>query len=831
MPSRRQFLRAAASSGAAGLFGVFPAAIRRAVAIDPEPGSTALDAEHVVVLMQENRSFDHAFGTLRGVRGFNDPRAVTLPNGNPVWAQSNAAGETYVPFRLDIKESKTTWMGSLPHGWADQVDAANGGKHDRWLDVKKSGNKAYATMPLTLGYHTRADVPFYYALADAFTICDQHFCSTLTGTTPNRLHLWTGTIRAKPTPDTPALVRNEDCDYGKWQTWTTFPERLEDYGVSWKIYQNELTVPSGLTTEEDAWLSNFGCSPIEWFTQFHVRHAPNHRAYLAKRIETIPKEIEQLQKQHETATGLAAERLRKRIDDLKALAERLKSDRAEFTAENFEKLTPRQKSLFARAFVTNVGDPDYRSLEDFTYRDGEATRRLKLPKGDVLHQFRKDVATGQLPTVSWIVPPEKWSDHPTSAWYGQWYLSEVMNILTKNPAVWKKTVFILTYDENDGYFDHVPPFQAPHPTKPDTGKASKGIDTALDHLDLAADRRHKPTGAVRGNSLGLGFRVPMVIASPWSRGGCVCSQVFDHTSVIRFMEKFASHNTGKKVEEPNITAWRRTVCGDLTSAFRSPADADPGLKDFLARGPFVESIHKAQFKALPTGYKPLTPDDVARIKRDPKDPQMPRQEPGVRPSSPLPYELEVEGGLNAAKTAFVVHFAAKNEKFGANAAGTPFTAYAVTANGTTVRHYAVTAGDRLDDAWPLDAFADGKYLVRVHGPNGFYREFAGGRTDPDLHVRLIESSSEAVTVHVTNVHPRRPYRIEVRDRTYGGSGVTGTVPPSGTVAWPIDLSASRGWYDLAVTVDGAGAFERRFAGRVETGRWGISDPAMAGTSG
>src|SRR5258708_30892427 len=132
MSTRRDFFRnAAALAGSAAGVSSLLASIERASEIDPPEGSSFLDAEHVVILMQENRSFDHAFGTLRGVRGFNDPRAIQLPDGNPVWLESNSAGERYVPFRLDIKETKTTWMGSLPHGWSDQVDAANGGKHDR----------------------------------------------------------------------------------------------------------------------------------------------------------------------------------------------------------------------------------------------------------------------------------------------------------------------------------------------------------------------------------------------------------------------------------------------------------------------------------------------------------------------------------------------------------------------------------------------------------------------------------------------------------------------------------------------------------------------------
>src|SRR6188474_2880066 len=231
MDTRREFLKKATLlSAGIGFAGTLPPSIQRAMAINPPVGSTYLDAEHVVILMQENRSFDHCYGTLQGVRGFNDPRAIRLPNKNLVWLQTNSNGETFVPFRLNIKDTKSTWMGSLPHSWTDQVDARNNGKYDQWLQAKRSGNKAYQKMPLTLGYYNREDIPFYYALADAFTICDQNFCSSLTGTTPNRLYLWTGTVREQPNQNSYANVRNENVDYGddKQAHWKTFPERLEE---------------------------------------------------------------------------------------------------------------------------------------------------------------------------------------------------------------------------------------------------------------------------------------------------------------------------------------------------------------------------------------------------------------------------------------------------------------------------------------------------------------------------------------------------------------------------------------------------------------------------
>jgi len=277
MSTRRDFFRhLAALTGGAGSAATLMASIARAAAIDPPEGSSYLDAEHVVILMQENRSFDHAFGALRGVRGFNDPRAVTLPDRKPVWMQTNAAGETYAPFRLDIKNTKATWLGSLPHSWRDQTDARNHGNHNGWLDAKGSGRKECAGMPLTMGYYDREDLPFYYALADGFTICDQHFCSSLTGTTPNRLHLWTGTIRPKPEAAAAPKVRNSEVDYGVTANWKTFPERLEEAGVSWRVYQNEVSAASGLEGEADAWLANFTDNPLEWFDQYHIGLRRNH---------------------------------------------------------------------------------------------------------------------------------------------------------------------------------------------------------------------------------------------------------------------------------------------------------------------------------------------------------------------------------------------------------------------------------------------------------------------------------------------------------------------------------------------------------------------------
>ena len=288
MDTRRDFLRKSILlSGAAGMSTVLPGSIQRALAIDPQPGSTFLDAEHVVILMQENRSFDHCFGALRGVRGLNDPRAITLPDQKSVYLQTNERGETYGPFRLDIKDTKVTWMGALPHSRASQVDANNLGKYDKWLPAKKPGNKQYAHMPLTMGYYTREDLPFNYAMADAFTVCDQNFCSAMTSTTPNRSFFWTGKIMSEENGAPKANIRNDNFSYGKFN-WGTFPELLEENGVAWKFYQNDVSCGGGFVGEERSWLANFGCNLLEFFEPYQVKFTERYVKNLQLLVYTLP---------------------------------------------------------------------------------------------------------------------------------------------------------------------------------------------------------------------------------------------------------------------------------------------------------------------------------------------------------------------------------------------------------------------------------------------------------------------------------------------------------------------------------------------------------------
>ena len=202
-----------------------------------------MDVEHVVIFMQENRSFDHYFGALNGVRGFGDPRAIRLPGGASVWRQPGGQHpDGYVmPFHGDSTVTNAFRVDGSAQGHQASLTILNGGKFDQWGHSKELHQR--------MAHYTANDLPFYYALASSFTICDAYHCSTLTQTYPNRMHLWTGCNGGGKVGGDPEMD-----NYGEHETptsdmatdmplprgpleWTTYAERLEAKGISWKVYQ------------------------------------------------------------------------------------------------------------------------------------------------------------------------------------------------------------------------------------------------------------------------------------------------------------------------------------------------------------------------------------------------------------------------------------------------------------------------------------------------------------------------------------------------------------------------------------------------------------------
>ncbi len=813
--NRREFLKKAAMlSAGTGIASVLPPSIQKALAIEPAPGSSWKDAEHIVFLMQENRSFDHCFGTLQGVRGFNDPRAIQLPDGNPVWFQKNKNGETHVPFHLDIKNTRATWMGALPHSWTDQVDAFNSGKYDRWIDVKKMGDEKNKHIPMTMGYYSRKDIPFYYSLADAFTVCDQHFCSSMTGTTPNRLYFWSGKIREDV--NSKARVRNEEMNSVNEANWTTYPERLEENGVSWKVYQNEISVGVGFNSEEDAWLANFTDNPLEWFSQYKVKLSKGYLDWLQKAPAVLSDKILEVEKKIETATGKTAESLTGQLKYWKNKKTELEKDSLIYTYDRYAGLSEKEKNLHNKAFTTNSKDPFYHELTSLKYKDEDGrVEELKVPKGDILFQFREDVINKKLPTVSWIVAPEKFSDHPTSPWYGAWYVSEVLDILTKDPETWKKTIFILTYDENDGYFDHVPPFVPSYPGKNSTGKCSDGIDTRDEFVSMESELKEFKEEDSRQGPIGLGFRVPMVVASPWTRGGWVNSEVFDHTSSLMFLEEFIKAKFDREIREENISAWRRAVCGNLVSVFRKNDGKPFDFPESINKEKFLAEIHNAHNKQLPEVISGVA---------------LPAQEAGIRNSCAVNYELEVDGKLSADRSVFEIDFLASDRLFGKNAKGASFNVYAPE-HPDYCRFYTSAAGKNVKGEWSLKDFRDGNYHLKIYGPNGFFRELRGTTNDPEISTRLEyeRSGSNKLTGNIVLIlsnNSGKEQVLEIEDLSYKKGKKTIRVKSSSEVKELVKLKDSYNWYDLSVQLAGSSTFMKRYAGRVETGSHGKTDPLM-----
>src|SRR6201986_3685048 len=275
--NRRRFLQLAGSSIATTMLSD---SIARAMSIPGHHATRSIkDVEHVVFLMQENRAFDHYYGVMRGVRGFGDPHPVTLPSGKPVWYQAD--GSTVVPpVRPAVPGDNLalTFIEDLDHSWDGTHQMFNGGNWDQWLPAKTTTCMAHIE---------RAGLPFHYAIADAFTVCDAYHCSMLGPTDPNRYYMWTGWDGNDGQGGGP-VVANDELGYD----WTTYPERLQAAGISWKIYQDSgvgLDAPGFWGWTSDPYIGNYGDNSLLYFHQYQ-NAAPGSPLFQAARTGTTVKD-------------------------------------------------------------------------------------------------------------------------------------------------------------------------------------------------------------------------------------------------------------------------------------------------------------------------------------------------------------------------------------------------------------------------------------------------------------------------------------------------------------------------------------------------------------
>ncbi|WP_186247566.1 alkaline phosphatase family protein [Burkholderia gladioli] len=619
---RRDFLKLGTHTlAAAGMASVLPPAIRNALAQTTPPGKLA-DIEHVIIFMQENRSFDHYFGMLPGVRGLSDPHPAPLPSGQTIWYQPNNGTGSYaarnhsgklvanvMPYPLNPGTgSPVNYQGvNLNHDWkGSQSTWAN---WNAWIQ-----KKGYWSM----GYLKPADLPFYYALANAFTVCDAYHCSLFGPTNPNRRYLWTGTSGAGTITNsswTHYIVENDDLwesnvtsdpanDRGQqngWD-WKTYADVLEDNQVNWKVYQG---------------YGNYGDNALAYFNPF------------------------------------------RRGGDADKIAR-------------------------ARSYGGKSGDNDAQSANGLI-----AALQADLAAKD---------ANGKssFPAVSWIVAPYTYCEHPTAlSSDGESFAERVINTVIGSKDVWSKCAIFITYDENDGYFDHVPP-----PIPPLDGYGKHNLQTAAGTPIDLGDETYQST------PIGLGPRVPMMVVSPWSKGGRVSSRLSDHTSVIRFLETWltARGYPAGKVQCPNISAWRRAVCGDLTETLNLAAPVNTPSDSDVLHWSITEPSNGPN-----SSYAPYPYSDG-----DTFSPGVPAKSRGA---CPLPYQATV----TARKSGTSIALSFDNTK--SSAAATFIVYVNALSSAQKVFHYSVAAGTTLDDSLVLSASDSQCQVFGPPSPGGYFWKF------------------------------------------------------------------------------------------------------------
>ncbi|HEX5120170.1 MAG TPA: phospholipase C, phosphocholine-specific [Pseudonocardiaceae bacterium] len=721
--SRRGFLGAAAAVTGAAVVGT--TAAPAAAASPGAPGrhgrhGDIRDIKHVMVVMQENRSVDHYFGSLRGVRGFGDRATITLPGGLSVFQQPTTAPgspvtATQFPWRLSDAPPSAYPAGNQPptaevgaqgyggtsHSWDDQHGAWFGGQMNGWVFAKGG--------PTTLGYLDRDDIPFEYALADAYTVGDAYHCSVLSATGPNRTYLCSGTVDAQQ-KFSDFVAFNGGDELGKNLLWESYAETLQQAGVTWKLYQGT---------------DNFGDNGLEYFASF-ARFDPEQGG------------------------------------------------------------TPAPGNVLYDNGVATVPEP---------------VTGVTANADNLANAIRADVLAGTLAQVTWVVTNQAFSEHPDGApGDGAYFVKGVLDALNADPDVFNSTLVVIDYDENDGQFDHVPP------PVPAAGTKDEFF--------------FEPTGALVQAGLtqpvpvGLGFRVPLILISPWTRGGWVTSEVADHTSVIQFLEKWTGA-LGKPAVSPNISAWRRGVCGDLVDAFdfHAPVFGMPDL-------PAVSVIGD-----LPGGaFHPPTTTN-----------RMPVQEPGAKRARALPVQpnANLDGFTFGADGSVTANLAFGNNGPHVRKSG-HFAVYDNVSPARSLADYPARfpgqfTVDPSTTVWNRTtpgtvAIANGPYDLTVVGPNRFLRHFTGDVTvagltaevearffdapftlPPHLLFDLINTGRHAVTFTVTANQYSKQHPKSVTVRAHGRETEL------------LDGFLSHSWYDVTVTLSGDRSWTRRYAGHIEDG--------------
>ena len=365
--------------------------------------------KHVVVIMQENRSFDSYFGTFHGADG------IPMQNGIPtVCAPDPKTGTCVAPFHDPSDKNE-----GGPHGESSATADIHGGKMDGFIAQQLAGRtgtckgpddpacqKATAAQPDVMGYHDAREIPNYWSYAQTFTLQDHMFEPNASWSLPEHLFMVSGWSAKCANPADPmscaSALQSPDRASGKdpRYAWTDMTYLLHAHDISWGYYLDQGAQP-------DCASGQMTCAPK----------------------------------------------------------------------------------------AQKVGVPSiWNPLPGFTdvHQDGQ------LGNVQDLSAFLSAAKTGAIPAVSWIVPNNADSEHPTAlVSAGQAYVTNIVNTIMQGPA-WDSTAIFVTWDDWGGFYDHVAP------------------------------------PAVDAN--GYGLRVPGIVISPYAKRGYIDHQTLSFDAYNKFIE-------------------------------------------------------------------------------------------------------------------------------------------------------------------------------------------------------------------------------------------------------------------------------------------------------
>jgi phospholipase C len=685
--SRRQILQSAGVVAGVGVAAATGLTIGQAQpsAAASKPGGrtgTMADLRHIVIVMQENRSFDHILGTVAmpGVRGFGDKQVLTWQNGRTNYYEPNSRAEGYLlPYRADSTK----------------------------YNAQNTSSRMF--------YFEEEDVPFHHAIAKAWTVADHYHCALNTSTDPNRIMFWTGTNDPQGVLGGGPRINNNQNGQFLFK-WKTYPEVLQDAGVTWQMYVDN--------NRDTGWFGDFEDNLLRDFARYNPTTA---------------------------------------------------------SPADFE---PGQ-GLLARGAITNG------------YTNPPADQSNNSSNLDyVLRDFIADCAAGTLPQISWITSPAAWSEHPNNAPdNGAAYTRRVIQAVHENSELWDSTLIILNYDEPNGanrvgqggFFDHVIP--------------------AIPEVGTPGER-------APGLFPGFGGRVPLVMISPWTRGGYVCSEVFDHTSTIMLIEEW-SKSLGKPAICPYISDWRRSVSGNMLSAidftrFDNSFPALPAAASLLAIAAKDNTLPAVPQPAVGAQVMP-TQDTSGKLKVRPLSFHPHATLAADRTAGTVTANLSFNGGATgkgASLTVFADNYVPAVQ--GAEELGLGQQALAITVTNSQPRQF----------TWDATQ-TGGKYAFSIYGPDRFVRTFWGevipaGQTDgviPRVDVELLRGPGDSQKVKITlHSDGSQAVNYQLVGNDFLDRKQTVSVKPgaSKTHTWP----AKSGYYDIIITADGVDDWKQRYAGRI-----------------